>query len=261
MGIICVYKIVNQQNGKMYIGSTMDVEKRFNRHKKDLRAGDHHCVYLQRAWNKYGEDSFSFEILEACTSEEEVRKAEASYLRMSYDSLYNVSKQSTGGDLISYHPNRDGIVEKMSNSVKVRYSKMTLEERKRVFGRSGTSNPRYGKKHTEEAKRKISEANKGNQYAKGSKRTAEQRDKLSKVASQRKGEKNPFFGKEHSEETKKKISKAKKGKLPANSKSVSINGSVYPSASAAAKAMGCVTATILNRIKSDKFPTYMFLDS
>lgn len=261
MSIICVYSIVNKRNGRMYIGSTIDVEKRFNRHKKDLRAGTHHCIYLQRAWNKYGEDSFSFDILKKCGSEYEVRKVEESYLNNQYEFLYNVSKRSTGGDLISYHPDRENIVKRMTNSLKIRYSKMTPEERRKVFGHPGSSNPNYGRKHSEEAKKRISRANKGNQYAKGSKRTAEQRNKLSKIASQRVGDKNPFFGKKHSEETKKRISQANKGRLPVNSKPVSIDGVIYPSASSAAKAIGCVTATILNRIKSDKFPTYIFLDS
>ncbi|AII28127.1 homing endonuclease [Bacillus phage Bobb] len=261
MYTICVYRIVNKQNGRMYIGSTTSVDKRFNRHKRELRRGTHHCTYLQRSWNKYGEENFSFEIVKQYDSEISAREEEQRFLEENYDVLYNVSRYSSGGDLISYHPNREAIVEKMTNSVRNRYSTMTVEERKLLHGHSGTSNPNFGRKHTEEARRKMSMANKGNQHAKGSKRTKEQKDALSKLASQRVGEKNPFFGKKHSEETKRKIAETKKGSLPVNSKPVSAEGVTYPSATAAAKSLGCVTATVLNRIKSDKFPTYMFLDA
>src|SRR5690606_31520062 len=110
-------------------------------------------------------------------------------------------------------------------------------------------------------KRKLSEQMKGNQYAKGSKRTSEQRAKLSKIASERTGENNPFYGKSHSEETKNKLSQKMKGKLPPNTKKVEIDGKVYPSASKAAKELGVATATITNRVRSKKFPTYRFLES
>lgn len=261
MSIICVYKIVNKQNGRAYIGSTVNVEERFSRHRRDLRSGNHHCIYLQRAWDKYGEDSFTFEVVKHGESESEVRKMEEEYLEKEYDSLYNTSKKSTGGDLITYHPERERIVKRIKEASKARYSTMSSEERRRVYARPGKLNPNYGRRHTEETKRKISEANKGNQYAKGAKRSEEARKKLSELASSRTGEKNPFFGKTHSEETKKKLAEANRGKLPPNIKPVSIDGCVYESASSAARAIGCVTATILNRIKSEKYPTYKFIDS
>ena len=50
-----------------------------------------------------------------------------------------------------------------------------------------------GRTHTDATKRKISEINKGNSYAKGFKRTPEQRARLSEVASQRTGESHSSF--------------------------------------------------------------------
>lgn len=55
-----VYEIRNRTNGKCYFGSTIDWPRRKKRHMRDLRRGVHHCKYLQRAWNKYGESSFEF---------------------------------------------------------------------------------------------------------------------------------------------------------------------------------------------------------
>jgi group I intron endonuclease len=62
-----VYRIVNNINKKVYIGSTGSkggFKKRWSYHLSDLRQNKHHSRHLQRAWNKYGEDSFVFEILE-----------------------------------------------------------------------------------------------------------------------------------------------------------------------------------------------------
>ena len=55
-----VYMIRLLVDGRFYVGSSIDVKKRFIRHKKDLRRGGHHCAHLQRAWNKYGESNFEF---------------------------------------------------------------------------------------------------------------------------------------------------------------------------------------------------------
>lgn len=58
-----IYRIVNTINGKQYIGSSVDVEKRWNVHRCSFRKNKHHSPYLQKSWNKYGEDSFVFEII------------------------------------------------------------------------------------------------------------------------------------------------------------------------------------------------------
>lgn len=62
----CIYKITNKVNGKTYIGSTKNVKARWAKHKALLRHSYHHNHHLQAAWNKYGEDSFTFEIVEEC---------------------------------------------------------------------------------------------------------------------------------------------------------------------------------------------------
>lgn len=61
-----VYRIVNQVNGKAYVGSAVNIQKRWIWHRSALRGGKHHSVKLQRAWLKYGEESFLFEAVESC---------------------------------------------------------------------------------------------------------------------------------------------------------------------------------------------------
>ncbi|KKK65945.1 hypothetical protein LCGC14_2969030, partial [marine sediment metagenome] len=61
----CVYAITNTKTNGVYIGSSVSgLEHRWSRHRKDLKAGKHHSVHLQRAWNKYGSLAFSADVLE-----------------------------------------------------------------------------------------------------------------------------------------------------------------------------------------------------
>ena len=66
-----------------------------------------------------------------------------------------------------------------------------------------------GKHLSEETRKKISSASKGNKYALGHKHSEEAKNKIAEAM---KGEKNPFYGRHHSEEAKKKMREARKGK-------------------------------------------------
>ena len=63
-----VYKIENITNGKVYVGSTatLGFRKRWGLHRASLRANKHPNQHLQYSWNKHGEQSFKFEIVEEC---------------------------------------------------------------------------------------------------------------------------------------------------------------------------------------------------
>lgn len=61
-----IYQIVNSVNGKRYVGSSVNIEARWKHHLWRLTRGDHHSVVLQRAWNKYGKDSFNWIVLQEC---------------------------------------------------------------------------------------------------------------------------------------------------------------------------------------------------
>lgn len=61
--MICIYKISNNINNKVYIGSTKDFISRVRGHKSLLRRNKHHSKYLQNFYNKYG-DVFTYEIIE-----------------------------------------------------------------------------------------------------------------------------------------------------------------------------------------------------
>ena len=83
MGVYCLKNTVNK---KVYIGSTTNkFRARLTSHMNNLRAGTHNNSYLQNSWNKYGEDSFEFSILEIITNISDIRIREAEYIAK-YDS-------------------------------------------------------------------------------------------------------------------------------------------------------------------------------
>lgn len=67
-----IYKITNLINGKMYIGQSVNIERRWRDERAAVNASYDHEYYSPkcRAMRKYGLENFSFEILEECASSE-----------------------------------------------------------------------------------------------------------------------------------------------------------------------------------------------
>jgi len=85
-----VYKITCLANGKFYIGSTKKFKQRWKEHRWKLKAGTHHSKYMQNCWNKYGEDTFKFEVLLVCEKQDK-EVYEQSYLDL-YTPEFNTCK-------------------------------------------------------------------------------------------------------------------------------------------------------------------------
>lgn len=73
MNKICgVYQIKNKTTGKIYIGSSKDIHRRWKEHISELNRNAHYNRHLQNAWNKYGESDFDFTILEKCSEDAQI---------------------------------------------------------------------------------------------------------------------------------------------------------------------------------------------
>ena len=82
-----IYSITHIPTGKVYIGSAVNIGKRWLNHLNDLRKGIHHSKHLQHAWNRYGEGSFLFSMLELVPDIDSLVKVEQDWLDVyqSYD--------------------------------------------------------------------------------------------------------------------------------------------------------------------------------
>lgn len=78
-----IYRIYNTKTDKSYVGQAIDIEVRWNGHKRELEEGCHYNVLLQRDWDKYGKSSFEFSILTECNP------VELNVLEKLYMDLYN----------------------------------------------------------------------------------------------------------------------------------------------------------------------------
>lgn len=86
-----IYEIVNLVNGKRYVGSACKLKQRKIDHWKQLRGGRHHSRHLQASWNKHGENSFKFRLIEAVDDKGRLIEREQHY----FDVLkpeYNIAK-------------------------------------------------------------------------------------------------------------------------------------------------------------------------
>jgi hypothetical protein len=72
-----VYQIRCIPTGKIYIGSAVDLRARWDKHRRSLCRGNHRNAHLQAAWNKYGEASFEFSVLEFVDASDLLRAEQA----------------------------------------------------------------------------------------------------------------------------------------------------------------------------------------
>ena len=204
--MIGIYKIINPK-GKIYIGQSIDIEKRFNIYKLM------HCTNqprIFRSFKSYGVDNHTFEIITECLI------PELNNLERYYQDLYDACGKFGLNCKLTSSNNRSG-GHSFETKQKISFSKI------------GDKNPMK----KAEARLKASESQKNkydNGYVghfKGKKHSSESIKKMRKsLKGTRTKEKNSFFGKKHSdesilkmknrmfsEETKKKMSASAKNKI------------------------------------------------
>lgn len=93
-----IYKIENLINKKKYIGLTNNIKRRRARHFTDLKGNRHDNHFLQKEYNIYGEDNFSFSIeFEEDVDSKTISDKEIEYIKK-YDSYRNGYNQNEGGN-------------------------------------------------------------------------------------------------------------------------------------------------------------------
>lgn len=171
-GIYCIENLINH---KKYIGQSKRINDRWYHHRSLLRDNRHLNDHLQNAWNKYGEENFKHYVLEYCDFE--LLDEREIYWIHFYNTLdrefgYNSKEGGQNGGSVYTKESR----EKMSESHKKlledpierlklsQYSKAVWADENYRKSRSGKNHPMYGKKLSDEWRRKISEGEKGKHH-------------------------------------------------------------------------------------------------
>ena len=156
-----VYKITNTVNNKSYIGATIH-EPEKGRIKDHLSGSKKGNRLIANAVKEYGKDAFTYEILEADVFDEFLPNLEVAYIAH-YNTIaphgYNLDSGGGGAGLPCAESRR-----KMSESAKGKIIPANTR-RKMSEANSGEKNGFFGKTHSAETCRKISEIKKNDPRA------------------------------------------------------------------------------------------------
>ena len=102
-----IYKIENLINHKCYVGQSVDINRRWNDHKRryNIEEEMNYDYPIYRAFRKYGIENFSFVVLEECL-QEELNEKEIYYIEK-YNAFFNGYNQTFGGDGNIQKPKED----------------------------------------------------------------------------------------------------------------------------------------------------------
>ena len=193
-----IYKITNIKNNRYYIGSSVNINKRWLTHKRLLNKGEHENNFLQNSWDKHGEESFVFEVLEVVSELSNLLIREQYYLDLikpfNKETTFNLCE--TAGNMLGFrHTNETK--EKMSISQLNRFKDPKERVKCNIF-----------KNLTEEEKLVLIEVM--SKSHKGLKHSTDTKVKMIKLS----------LGRKHNSETKSKLSKINKGRKHNNKRKV-----------------------------------------
>lgn len=167
---IGIYKITCISNSKIYIGSSIDIKRRIQNHKAALRNNRHDNIHLQRAWNKYGENNFTFEIIEEYSGDYQgMLVLEENWIKTTHSHDANVGfnkSEKPGAACIKTGPEHFNYGRKHSGQALI-----NLRESARInlndnpISREKARLAKLGQKHTLESRLKRSRVNPSKRFS------------------------------------------------------------------------------------------------
>ncbi|MBH8603663.1 NUMOD3 domain-containing DNA-binding protein [Thermoactinomyces sp. CICC 10522] len=146
-----VYLARNKKNNMVYVGATIrTLVERKREHERKARNGSFSAFH--NAIREYGADNFDWSIIDTASTATELNEKEKRWIAH-YSATDGVYNKLEGGNAAYDEETR----QRISNSLKGKFA----GENNPMYGRVGEMNPFYGKTHTEEARRKMAEANTG----------------------------------------------------------------------------------------------------
>ncbi len=171
-----IYQIRHLQSGKLYVGSAVNFRLRVGLHKRRLRRGLHHSAKLQRAWDKYGETAFVFEVLELVPDVQQLTAREQAWIDRldAVQSGYNVAPAA--GSLLGFrHTTETRARMAQAHTGKPKSPEHVAKVKEALTGRSMTAEQRekmraakLGKKrepHSAATRAKMSASRTGAQFS------------------------------------------------------------------------------------------------
>lgn len=121
-----IYKISNNLNNKVYIGSSIDVERRWRQHKEaSINEKDHHYNYpLMVAFRDFGIANFTFEVVNTLPDYQAMIQAEHDWIIKENCVVPNGYNQTDNTNSPMFDPN---VAKKMSDTKRDKYGKRVSE--------------------------------------------------------------------------------------------------------------------------------------
>lgn len=199
-----IYIIRNKVSGKVYIGQSIMLNRRFSGHLYRIFRNEHHNEILQRAFNKYGAENFEYNILEEVKDESSLNEREKYWIDfyggINSENVYNL-KDPLINEWSDYLKNKKSRAIQGKNNPNYGHKWTDEMKKKESERRKGkTWEELYGKEKAEKAKLKMSESNKGRIHSEETKEKIRQHNIGEKnpaygKGDRQRGEKNPMFGK------------------------------------------------------------------
>lgn len=217
-----IYGILNIVTGRIYIGSSVNVRKRWRQHCSSLRRGEHVNSRLQRSWNKHGPAAFTITVICSRVPPEQLLNLETMAIeafRSDPDGVYNLAP--VAGSMLGYRHTP----ETRRHLSRALTGRALSEEHKRSIGQ-GLLNPsqetvkkrketRDGYRHSDETRAKISTSHVGMTHSGDTKlkisavQTGVPWTPARRAVFEENG--NPNLGRKHTAQACSNMSKAQKG--------------------------------------------------
>lgn len=160
-----IYKIINDNNDKVYVGkTTRNINRRFKEHINCVKLYENglykHQTKLYKAMSKYGVDNFHVEIIDYASSKDELNEKEKLWIEKldTIENGYNISKGGDGGDLFRGHHHKEETKKYIGSLTKGKpqdknfakrrciknKKKVLCLETKEIFDSLGSANEVYG---------------------------------------------------------------------------------------------------------------------
>lgn len=202
-----IYMFTCTENEARYIGSSKNLRSRKMDHIYQLRHGNHHNLHFQSIYDKYGEDSLKYEVLEKCKKDILIEREQFWIDKLNPE--INKALFADSGFLGHNHTEKS----KEKNRRKAKERMKSPELRKRISNSlkkyyQTHNNPSLGKPKSEETKEKLRQANKKQFSDPVLKKRHHDAMKEWMTDEMRERIRQKKMGTKHSQETKEKMSKS-----------------------------------------------------